>query len=179
MKSTFNTAWKSSKRPAKQRKYRAKAPAHVRQKFVSVNLSKTLRSQHNTRSVAARVGDTVKVLRGQFRGKSGAVERINRRKAVLYIQGVELTKKDGSKTSYPINPSNVQLQSLDTKDKRRFKEAVKKGKEEKKAAKKAKKVEHKAKKGEKKAKKPSKPKKTAKSDAKKESKPTKKEAKSP
>ena len=118
----FSTNWKASKSPSKQRKYVYKAPAHVRQKFVSVNLNKTLRSQHNKRNVEVRIGDKVKVLRGTYKGKTGAITRIDRVKCKLIIDGVDIAKKDGSKTPYPIHPSNCQIESLEMKDKRRFKE---------------------------------------------------------
>lgn len=133
MKKKFSSTWKSSKQPRKQRKYRHKAPVHVQQKFMSINLTKDLRKQHIRRSVEARVGDTVKVLRGGFKGKQGAIERINRKDVKVFVTGVESIKKDGSKTLYPLNPSNLQLQSLDVKDKRRFKDRTKKAekKEEK------------------------------------------------
>jgi len=120
MKSAFSSAWKASKQPRKQRKYRFNAPAHVQQKFVSVNLTKELRKEMGTRNISARVGDKVKVLRGTFKGKSGLVERVDRKKIKLYINGVEMTKKDGSKVLYPVHPSNVQMEVLDKKDKRRF-----------------------------------------------------------
>lgn len=122
MNKKFSTAWKGSKQPRKQRKYRANAPAHVRQKFMGVHLGRKLRDEHKTRSVEARIGDKVKVLRGQFKGKSGEVNKIDRKKGVLYIDGVDQPKKDGSKAPYPINPSNCQMETLNNKDKRRFKD---------------------------------------------------------
>lgn len=122
MNKKFSTAWKGSKQPRKQRKYRANAPAHVRQKFMGVHLGKKLRDEHKTRSVEARIGDKVKVLRGQFKGKSGEVTRLDRKRGVLYIDGVEQPKKDGSKAQYPINPSNCQMETLVSTDKRRFKD---------------------------------------------------------
>jgi len=34
MKKIFSTHWKASKQPRKQRKYRAKAPLHIKRKFL-------------------------------------------------------------------------------------------------------------------------------------------------
>ena len=42
MKKIFSKHWKSSKQPRKQRKYRAKAPLHIKRKLLNVNLSKEL-----------------------------------------------------------------------------------------------------------------------------------------
>ena len=136
MKTKFSTAWKGSTQPRKQRKYRYNAPAHIRQKFMGVHLSKKLRDEYKTRSVDAKLGDKVKVLRGQFRGIIGEINRIDRKKEVLYIEGVDQAKKDGTKAPYPINPSNCLMETLNTKDKRRFKE--RNAKKEEKPAKKAK-----------------------------------------
>jgi large subunit ribosomal protein L24 len=83
-------------------------------------LSKELRQKHKRRSVRVKVGDRVKVMRGSFRNKSGKVERINSQAQKVYVTGVEFAKRDGSKTLYPIHPSNLLVQELDLADKRRL-----------------------------------------------------------
>ena len=42
---------------------------------MSAKLSKELRAKQNIRSVRVRTGDKVKILRGQFKGKTGVVEK--------------------------------------------------------------------------------------------------------
>lgn len=121
MKKTFSKGWNSSKQPRKQRKYRFHAPLHIRQKLAGSHLSKDLKKKYNTRSVQPKKGDKVKVLRGQFKGKSGKIERIDLKKSKLYINGIELIKKDGTKMMYPINPSNVIVEELNLEDKKRVK----------------------------------------------------------
>ena len=64
MKAKFSTAWKSSVKPRKQRKYNYNAPLHLRGSQLHVHLSKELRQKHGVRALRVRVGDTVKVLRG-------------------------------------------------------------------------------------------------------------------
>ena len=64
-------------------------------------------------------GDKVKVLRGQFKGKSGKIERIDVNREKIYVSGVEITKKEGSKTFYPIHPSNLLISELKLDDKKR------------------------------------------------------------
>ena len=39
----------------------------------------------------------------------------------MYINGVEMVKKDGTKVNYPIHPSNVVLNELNLDDKMRQK----------------------------------------------------------
>jgi len=121
MKTKFSKTWNRSKQPRKQRKYRFNAPLHIKQKFLSVNLSKELRKKYDKRSMEIRKEDTVKIMRGQFRGKTGKVEKVDRKKTEVYVHGMEVAKKDGSKTNYPIHPSNLMITSLYLDDKKRLK----------------------------------------------------------
>lgn len=120
MKQAYVTSWKSSKQPRKQRKYIYNAPAHARASFVSSTLSKDLRTKHGIRSLPVRVGDKVKILRGQFRGTMGKITLVDRTKARLHIEGAEHVKTGGSKSPYPVHPSNVMLIELNASDKRRL-----------------------------------------------------------
>lgn len=121
----FTTAWKSSKQPRKQRKYRYNAPMHLQGRFLSAHLSKDLRKKHNTRSLRVRKGDKVKVLVGNFKGKSGKVEKVDVNKSQVFITGIDVEKKDGSKSMVPINASNLIIEEL-VADKKRLKAEVKK-----------------------------------------------------
>ena len=105
----FSLFWISSKKPRKQRKYRAKAPLHIKRVFLSASLGKDLQSKLGKKSAPVIVGDDVKILRGQFRSILGKVERVNYKKSKIYVKGAEVTKKDGSKSFYPIDASNVQI----------------------------------------------------------------------
>ncbi|MBI4449121.1 50S ribosomal protein L24 [Candidatus Woesearchaeota archaeon] len=115
----FSTAWKSSKDPGKQRKYQAMAPQHLCSTLVSAHLSKELRAQYKRRSLPVRTGDTVKVLRGSHKGKSGTVHRVDRKTLRIYVNGVTSTKRDGSAPLLPIQTSNVTIITLAV-DKRRI-----------------------------------------------------------
>ena len=119
MKKTFSTKWKSSKRPAKQRKYRYNVPLHLKHKFLSVHLSKELIKKHGTRSLPVVKGDKVKIVRGQFRGRENKVERVDHKKVKIYVTGIERAKKDGSKAIQPIKPTNIVLTELNMADKKR------------------------------------------------------------
>ncbi|PIN75886.1 50S ribosomal protein L24 [Candidatus Woesearchaeota archaeon CG10_big_fil_rev_8_21_14_0_10_37_12] len=115
----WSTTWKSSKKPSKQRKYVRNAPPHIRNTMLGSHLTKELREKHKTRSLRVRTGDKVKIMRGQHKGKTGTIEKIDTKRQRAYITGVETVKKDGSKTLYPLRPSNLIIQAL-KEDKRRI-----------------------------------------------------------
>jgi len=115
----FSNRWKSSSKKSKQVKYRANAPLHIKRKFVRSHLSKELKQKYGKRSMGVRVGDKVKIVRGQFKKKEGRVEEILLKDAKLYISGAEAIKKDGGKRFYPVDPSNVIITTLVLEDKKR------------------------------------------------------------
>jgi large subunit ribosomal protein L24 len=119
MEKKFSTAWKSSTQPRKQRKYRFNAPLHVKKSFMHSHLAKELRQKYKLRSAGLKTGDKVKIMRGQFKGKTGKVERIDIKKTKVYITGIDIIKKDGSKTFFSFNPSNLLITELNLDDKKR------------------------------------------------------------
>lgn len=120
MKSKFSTAWTGSKQPRKQRKYAMNAPLHIKHKFLSAHLSKELRAKHNKRSIPVRKGDEVLVMRGSFSKKKAKISEVNLKKGIVFIEGLQRTKKDGSKVNVPFYPSNLLIQTLNLDDKRRL-----------------------------------------------------------
>ena len=121
MKRKFSKTWIKSKQPRKQRKYRYNAPLNIKSKFMGCHLSKELREKYKKRSITIRKGDSVKVLRGQFKGKTGKIDRVDIKKSKVYITGIEVAKKDGTKALYPIHPSNLIITELNLEDKKRKK----------------------------------------------------------
>jgi large subunit ribosomal protein L24 len=135
MKQFFSKDWKSSKNRRKQRKYLANAPLHIKSRFLSTNLSKTLRTKYKIRSARIKDGDKVKVMRGQHKGKTGKVDKVSILKSKITLDTIFTTKRDGSKAFYPINSTNVQIQELnleDVKRKRKLESKIKVTKEIKK-----------------------------------------------
>jgi len=120
MKQDFSSEWIRSKQPRKQRKYNYNAPLHIRGKFMTAHLSKELIKKYNRRNIRLRKGDKVTIFRGQFRKKTGRVERADLKKTKVYIAGVEMIKKDGTKVLYPIHPSNLVVTELNLDDKKRI-----------------------------------------------------------
>jgi len=119
MKKQFSTAWKGSRQARKQRKYAAQAPQHIKQKMISAHLSKDLREKYKRRSFQLKKGDIVKVMRGSFAGKTGKINIINVTKQRAAIEGVQLTKKDGTKVNAWFNASKLLITELGMDDKRR------------------------------------------------------------
>lgn len=121
MKKKFSTSWKSSTQPRKQRKYLANAPLHIRKKFVSVNLSKELRKNHGRRNIPVKKGDTIKIIRGQFKGKQGKVTEVKLKLSKVSVEGIQVKKQDNSKVNIRLQPSNLQIIELNLEDQKRFK----------------------------------------------------------
>lgn len=123
MKKKFSKSWKSSKQPRKQRKYLANAPLHIRKKFVGMNLSKELRKSHGRRNIPVKKGDTIKIMRGKFKGKQGKVTEVKLKLSKIYVEGIQVKKQDNSKVNIKLQPSNLQIIELNLEDKKRFKRA--------------------------------------------------------
>ncbi|MDO8556698.1 MAG: 50S ribosomal protein L24 [Nanoarchaeota archaeon] len=125
----FVSSWKSSSSPRKKRKYQAQAPLHIKRHFLGAHLAKPLRVKLKIRSVAVRKGDAVKILRGQFAGKSGKVENVDTRRSRVFIDVAFMLKRDGSKVFYPLHPSNLLVTELmlDDKWRKRSLEGTKEG----------------------------------------------------
>jgi large subunit ribosomal protein L24 len=135
MKAKYSSAWIASKQPRKQRKYRYNAPLHVKGKFLNAHVVKELREKHNLRTLRVRTGDKVRILRGQYKGREGKVERIDVKNTKVYVTKVDFLKKDGAtRVMYPLNPSNLVIVEFDTTDKQRtamLKERADKSKKQK------------------------------------------------
>ena len=115
----FSTSWNSSKKPKKQRKYLYNAPLHTGSKFLAAHLSDELAKKYGKRSLRARKGDKVKIMKGQFKDKSGKIERVDTKSRKIFIAGIEYQKKDGTKVKFPIYVSNLMITELDLSDKKR------------------------------------------------------------
>ena len=119
MKKAFSTSWVRSKQPRKQRKYRANVPSHTKRKFMSIHLDKALREKYKRRSFPVVIGDKVKVIVGQFKAKEGKVEAVDKRRTKVFITGIDRSKRDGGKSKYPFQPSNLMILELNLKDSKR------------------------------------------------------------
>ncbi|MBN2454626.1 50S ribosomal protein L24 [Candidatus Woesearchaeota archaeon] len=119
MAKEFSASWRKSKQRRKQRKYRENAPVHIKRAFLSARLTKELSQKYGRRNFPVKKGDTIRILRGSFKGKDGKVDRVDVKKGLISVSGIEITKREGTKSFPKINPSNVIIKTLDIEDKRR------------------------------------------------------------
>jgi len=83
-------------------------------------LSEDLREKHGRTSVRPIKGDSVKIVRGGFKGIEGKVTGVDTRLGKLFIEGVTREKIAGGKTSpVPIDSSKVVVTGLNLEDKLR------------------------------------------------------------
>ncbi|MFH1181861.1 MAG: 50S ribosomal protein L24 [Candidatus Woesearchaeota archaeon] len=115
----FSRYWKGSKSIRKQRKYRIHAPLNIRRSFLSGHLAKELRTKYGRRSFPLRKGDTVKITKGDFKGKEGKIERLDLKNSKIYVAGIDVTKREGTKSFPAIDPANVLIMQLVLEDKKR------------------------------------------------------------
>ena len=118
---------KVSSKPRKQRKRLYNAPLHQLPKLMSAHLSPELREKYGRRSFPVRVGDTVRIMRGEFKGVEGKVREVDRKKRRVYVENVTRKKVDGTTVHIPIAVSNVMITQLNLDDeyrKRKLEERV-------------------------------------------------------
>jgi len=84
--------------------------------LVCSNLSDNLKKQYNKKSTSVVKGDTVRIMRGEYKGVEGKVEKINTNKGKLSIEGVQREKIKGGQVKVLIHASNVKISSLNMDD---------------------------------------------------------------
>ncbi len=122
MKKTFSAAWNASGNRRKQRKFRLKAPIHIKRKFLGAHLSKDLQKKYNTRAISLRTGDRVKVMRGAFKSKEGKVQTLFVKSGKIHIDTIKEKNTDGTESFIPVQASNLMITTLMTEDKKRMKQ---------------------------------------------------------
>jgi large subunit ribosomal protein L24 len=110
-----------SMKPRKQRKELYNAPLHVKRKGISAHLEENLLLKYDKRSISVIKGDTIKVMRGSFKGHEDKVAKVNIKKRNIEIEGITMSKADGNKIAKPIDASNVLITKLNLTDKWRRK----------------------------------------------------------
>lgn len=84
-------------------------------------LDKPLREKYSVRSIEVRKGDEVLIMRGKFKGKKAKVTNVEVGNTRVNIDGMQITKKDGTKVDVWFHPSNLKIVSVVDSDKKRFK----------------------------------------------------------
>jgi len=93
------------------------APSSLRSKLLCGHLSKDLKNKYHKRSVRVTEGDTVKVVRGEFKGVSGKVTQVSLLKNGIVVEGIKKEKLKGGNLDVFIHTSNVIVTDLNTDDK--------------------------------------------------------------
>ena len=60
-------------------------------------------------------------MRGKFKNKNGKIISIDTKNSKIKIENIMVKKRDGSKVNVKIHPSNLQIITLNTDDKKRIK----------------------------------------------------------
>jgi len=80
-------------------------------------LSTDLQGKHAKKSVRPRVGDSARIVRGEFKGIEGKITDVDSAKGVLMVEGVTREKLKGGSSPVPIRSSNVIITTLALEDK--------------------------------------------------------------
>ena len=107
-----------------------RATFNVRNKQISATLSKQLRQKYHRRSIRIVNGDTIKIVRGEYKGIDGKVTKISLEKNSVAVEGVQREKLKGGKIDLYIHSSNTVITSLNTEDNWRVKKLEHKPKSE-------------------------------------------------
>lgn len=94
-------------------------PKHLHDARICSTLIEDLRRQYNRRNARVIKGDTVKVMRGEYTGIEGKVEKVNTERGTLAIEGVQREKIKGGNVKVQIHASNVTIVGLNLQDKYR------------------------------------------------------------
>jgi large subunit ribosomal protein L24 len=94
-------------------------PKHVRDAMICSSLADNLREQYTRKSVRVKKGDNVRVMRGEYSGIEGKIEKVNTQRGTLAIEGVQREKVRGGNVKVQIHASNVQIIGLNLEDKLR------------------------------------------------------------
>jgi len=97
-----------------------KATFHTRSKQLGSQLSDDLRKKYGKKSVRVIEGDSIKIVRGEFKGVDGKVSKVSTKKSSVTIEGVKKEKTKGDKFDVYIHTSNLVVTGLNTDDKWRI-----------------------------------------------------------
>lgn len=96
-------------------------PKHERDKMVGGVLEDSLRDQYGRKGVRVIKGDSVRVVRGEYKGIEGKIEKVDTQHATFHIEGIQREKIRGGQVKIPIHSSNVIVIALNLEDKHRSK----------------------------------------------------------
>jgi large subunit ribosomal protein L24 len=107
----------TSIKPRKQRYMLYNAPLHKKRKWISSHLAENLLLKYDRRSLPVVKGDTVKIMRGNYRGHEDKISKVNVRDQTVEIEGATITTAKGTKIAKPIHASTLLITKLNITDK--------------------------------------------------------------
>jgi large subunit ribosomal protein L24 len=90
---------------------------HQRDKMLGAPLADELSEQYKKRTLRVIKGDSVMVVRGEYKGRGGKVEDVDTERGTLHIEGMQREKIRGGQVKVPIHTSNVKITGLNLEDK--------------------------------------------------------------
>ena len=93
------------------------APHHFKSKQLGSMLSKELQEKYHKHSARVVEGDSVKVMRGEFKGIEGKVTQVSSEKNGVAIEGIKREKLKGGNVDLYIHTSNLMITGLNLEDK--------------------------------------------------------------
>lgn len=88
-------------------------PLHKRRKAIAASLGPDLREEYGFRSISVRVGDKVRMMRGDFKGMEGEVTEVDTDSERIVVEGIDVATADETEVPFPVHPSNVEITDLE------------------------------------------------------------------
>lgn len=120
-----------SSKPGKQRRRHFNAPAHLKRRQFTVQVSVNEPKYGAIRRATVRKGDKVEILRGQ--GAAGGytdkdtkvkehqakITRVDYKRHLVYLEDLKTRKRGNKVADRPIDPRNIEILAFDTTDPQR------------------------------------------------------------
>jgi len=114
-----------TKKPTKQRKRMHEGGLHTKRKQLVAPIDKKLVTEVGKKKILIRKGDTVKILVGKHKGKSGKIEKVDYTKCKVYIKDIKCKNNKGQEKLIPFTASNLILTEVVLNDSLRIKKTSK------------------------------------------------------
>ena len=96
-----------------------RATFNTRSKQLTSQLSDDLRKKYSRKNIRVVEGDSIKIVRGEFKGVDGKIAKVSTENNSVAIEGIKKEKTKGDKFDVFIHTSNLVVTGLNTDDKLR------------------------------------------------------------
>jgi large subunit ribosomal protein L24 len=108
----------SSSKPSKVRqKMHSFSPKKASASLPVAAFSTDLKAKYAKNSVRVRIGDSVKLVRGEYSGIEGKVQKVFPRDGLVTVEGIHREKIAGGNTPVKLHTSNLVVTALNLSDK--------------------------------------------------------------